>query len=70
MIGGTCAFVDVCYLVHTTLESFLSDSQAWQSMEDVASSIKWRLASTNQGEIVSTNDLMLEDLMKIYEDIA
>jgi len=33
-------------------------------MKDIASSIQWRLASSNQGEIVSTNDLMLEDLMK------
>jgi len=28
--------------------------------------IQWSLALSNQGEIVSTNVLMLEDLMKIY----
>jgi len=39
-------------------------------MKDLASSTQWRLASSNQREIVSTHDLMLEDLMKIYKDIA
>jgi len=32
--------------------------------------IQWSLASSNQGEIVSTNELMFKDLIKIYEAIA
>jgi len=32
--------------------------------------IQWRLTSSNQKEIISTNYLLVEDLMKIHEAIA